>query len=43
MNLSSIAVRVMRITQEALDIRSFELVSAEGSDLLGFLPGTSWV
>ncbi len=40
MNLSPIAVRVARITQEAVDIRSFELVSTDGAALPGFSAGS---
>ncbi|MEO8856228.1 MAG: PDR/VanB family oxidoreductase [Burkholderiaceae bacterium] len=40
MSLSALSVRVARITQEALDIRSFELVSADGQTLPGFSAGS---
>ena len=40
MQLSTIAVRVARIRQEAIDIRSFELVSTDGSVLPGFSAGS---
>lgn len=40
MNMSTIPVRVARITQEAIDIQSFELVSADGSALPGFSAGS---
>lgn len=40
MNQSSISVRVARITQEAIDIQSFELVSVDGSALPGFSAGS---
>lgn len=40
MNLSAIAVRVARIRDEAVDIRSFELVSVDGNALPGFSAGS---
>lgn len=40
MNQSSIPVRVARITQEATDIRSFELVGVDGLALPGFSAGS---
>lgn len=40
MNQASITVRVARITQEATDIQSFELVSDDGNALPGFSAGS---